>query len=38
MKVDNLALQHIVRFTGNKSDFTKQPVFKLFATPQTGCF
>ena len=29
MKVDNLALQHIVRFTGNKSDFTKQPVFLM---------
>ena len=29
MKVDNLALQHTVRFTGNKSDFTKQPIFLL---------
>ena len=29
MKVDNLALQHIVRFTGNKSDFTKQPIFLM---------
>ena len=29
MKIDNLALQHIVRFTGNKSDFTKQPVYLL---------
>ena len=29
MKVDNLALQHVVRFTGNKSDFTKQPIFLM---------
>ena len=29
MKVDNLALQHVIRFTGNKSDFTKQPAFLL---------
>ena len=29
MKVENLALQHVIRFTGNKSDFTKQPAFLL---------